>query len=598
MLMQRNITRGLATTWCVAHLAVSAVAQPSPTPDPATLPDAGGVVSAYLTLREWVTAFDVPNVDDPASRINIQDASGACVVLRYRGRVLGIGTDNHADDLMIRRAAGRALSRVLGDEAVSNLPDDRRERIGETLTLELECAGRLVPLPGRSFARIAEQIEPGLDGVAMRRDESVRLLFPSQLRARNTVGSIEQVLPSLAVDLELPARELDDLSRRFDCRMYRFRTIHLAQRTPTRRPFESFRGQVLVEPGAVATASIDSMATGLTNHIFNALWMHDEPIGLMGDYHAGNDVYDPLICPPATQALTALALGRYAGVPTLRDSTADRMRSAMSVILRDLGRTTPEEIDPISDPAACAAIVLAVAETPSLRAEAAIDVLYQRAAEHVARRLDDESAPGGHGGAMLVAAAARMIGAQPEGLDADRVRAALDRAWSSVPEHQRVSLLPWIGWAELDYARATGRPPARVDDLRMLRTVLEASRIGTISRPGPPDLHGGFALTGPRGAHADAQTARPAAFLATMLRQETLTPAAQRDATVAAHLQTMRFLQQLAVDDTMLWATPGPQRAKGGIRAATWSLDQPAAAQALGLLAASETLISLHALRR
>jgi hypothetical protein len=39
-----------------------------------------------------------------------------------------------------------------------------------------------------------------------------------------------------------------------------------------------------------------------------------------------------------------------------------------------------------------------------------------------------------------------------------------------------------------------------------------------------------------------------------------------------------------------------PQRARGGLRAATWDCNQPTAAQALGLLAAAETLISLDTL--
>ncbi|MDY7109369.1 MAG: hypothetical protein SYC29_12105 [Planctomycetota bacterium] len=46
----------------------------------------------------------------------------------------------------------------------------------------------------------------------------------------------------------------------------------------------------------------------------------------------------------------------------------------------------------------------------------------------------------------------------------------------------------------------------------------------------------------------------------------------------------------------LLWTIRTPQRAKGGIRAATWDLNQPVAAQAMGLLTAAETLISLDSL--
>ena len=51
---------------------------------------------------------------------------------------------------------------------------------------------------------------------------------------------------------------------------------------------------------------------------------------------------------------------------------------------------------------------------------------------------------------------------------------------------------------------------------------------------------------------------------------------------------------QLAVREDDAWACRNPTRAVGGVRAATWDRDQPVGAQALSLLAASETLISLH----
>jgi hypothetical protein len=192
---------------------------------------------------------------------------------------------------------------------------------------------------------------------------------------------------------------------------------------------------------------------------------------------------------------------------------------------------------------------------------------------------------------MLAAAMARLLKVDAPAIEPGTVRAAIDTVWSSVPGHQQVSLLPWIGWAELDLAAATGRPLRNQQRLQTLLELLDATRIDA----GEPDLRGGFALTAGRRPAADAQSTRPAAFVATALRQPALIPPDRRAAAIEAHRSTMRYLQQLAISDSLLWAIQTPERAEGGLRAATWDFRQPVAAQAMGLLAAAETLISLEA---
>jgi hypothetical protein len=58
---------------------------------------------------------------------------------------------------------------------------------------------------------------------------------------------------------------------------------------------------------------------------------------------------------------------------------------------------------------------------------------------------------------------------------------------------------------------------------------------------------------------------------------------------------TTRFVMQLSVRESSSWAYRNPGRALGGIRAAPWDCDQPVAAQALGLVFATEALASLDA---
>ncbi len=593
-----------------------------------SLPDTGGVVNAYLVLRTWVRTFDPPSNSEPEAALQIEGATGVSVILRRQGRVLGMGHDITGDDLMLRRAAGRALLGVLGDPTVSNLPESRRTEIGGSLTIELEVAGGLIPLPGRSFAQIAEQIEPGLDGIAMRRGETIRAMFPSTMLATNTAKRIERMLPSLAVDLGLPARTLSELRSKFGVQVYRFRTMHLTQRAPGRSPFETFRGQRIVSESEVTTERIQAFAEGLCDHLITSLWGGDEPLGVMGDYSIVADKYTPMFAPPREQGLIAFALARYSSCPQLHKGEAERARDTAQVILEDLANSVEGETDPLTDPLACAAIAYAgsaltegshdeSSKIQHLLGEARRRVAATfnlgtgfatpdaRPAEEAGAAAGTPQPPSPSGQAILAGAMARLLTMDPSSIEHSKVRAAIDAAWASVPEHQQITLLPWIGWAELDLALATNRPLANSHRLLAIRQLLDLSRIGSAAsipganpgaRAGAEDLAGGFALSGRGLKQADAQTTRPAAFLATMLRDSRLTDPAGAPAALARHLRTMRFLIQLSVNDSALWSVRNPNRAKGGIRTATWDSHQPAAAQAMALLAAAETLLSEDAL--
>ena len=78
-----------------------------------------------------------------------------------------------------------------------------------------------------------------------------------------------------------------------------------------------------------------------------------------------------------------------------------------------------------------------------------------------------------------------------------------------------------------------------------------------------------------------------------MLRDPDLTPPEEAPAALGRHLRTVRYLMQLSVREESTWSVRNPGRALGGIRAATWDSRQPAAAQAIGLLAAAETLAAV-----
>ena len=634
MLRGVNIRRGMAATLLRAMLLLgpviagfspeAAVADSLPAIAPAPagdspLPEPAGVVGAYAAARGWVDEFTVPAPADAAASLPIQDATGVCVILRHKGRVVGAAQDVQAGgaegdsegDLMVRRAVGRALGQVLGDPAVANLPGEYRDRIGLMLTVQLEVSGAMEPLLGRSAKDYAEQIEPGLDGLALRRGQKWACLFPGRMLSLNTADNPVAQLPGLAMKLGLAAGELERRVASGEVTVYRFRTIHLAQGGPDEAPFQAIRGGRLLPQSEVTPKGIMEFAGGIASHLLATFWPGDEPLGLMGTYRGVPDDFQPLIASPAEQALAAMALTRYAAASGVEPEEAAAARVGAKRILRELAQNADSEPDPLADVASCAAIVHAVCSMPPGDVEAAVAELMKDAVKRFDEDWQDEigfvrtdpqtgvrrrARPQEQ--ALAASAMARLLAASIDGselVSRQRVRLALDTAWSAAPEHQHVSLLPWIGWGEMDYARATGRSPANLTRLQRVRELLDRSRVMRGDRPDEPDLEGGFDLTGPDGfSRTTSQSARPAAWLAAMLREPRLTAPEQVPAAVDGHLRTMRFLMQLAVREDDAWACRNPTRAVGGVRAATWDRDQPVGAQALSLLAASETLISLH----
>jgi hypothetical protein len=624
MMRQRNISRRLRATLIIAlALPIGSAALPQ-TP---ALPDPNHVAGAYFTLRQWADAFELPRPADDAAKFTIDGASGACVIVRRSGRTLGIGADVGGDALMLRRATADALGEALSDASVSALPDDVRNTIGRSLTVELEVAGTMTPLIGRDAAQMAVRVEPGVEGLAIRRGQSLVALFPSQMRATNTADDPAARIVSLAVQAGIDAADLSNIPRLTDVTIYSFRTVHLIQPAPNRSPIQTFRGDVIVSQSAIDHQALIDLADGLASHLMASVFPEPappppelenptplvrSPLGLMGTYRPFADVYEPLIAPPLDQALGALALSSYAHCTAIDKAKAEAAGRASMAILRDLAEVASGEAPPTDDPVAAAAIVWAITETPSVMAEAAIRGLFDDASARVVSSFDVDSGfaiPSGpntegrgvspHGQALIAAAMCRLLMMKANrpstaaNLDAGIVRAALERAWTSVAVHERVALLPWIGWAEMDFARATGQAPAHVDDLRQMREAIERSRIDAGMNV-PPDLIGGFDLSSTHDRSgrrtANAQSVRPAAWLATLIRDDRFTPPKQQPAALQRHMQTMRFIIQLTAREAMLATCRNPDRARGGIRAAPWDATQPMPAQALALLTAVRTV--------
>jgi hypothetical protein len=625
VLRRGNISNRIAATLivacCKAAVAADFALMPVAAPAADNLPDAAQSIHAYLQARQWVDDYTVPPLTDAESRLPIENATGVFVILRRNGRVLGsagVVADRGQDAaMMVRRAVGRALGQALGDPAAASLPDEMRggpEGIGRMLTLEMEIAGPLEPLLGQSYDAILRQVEPGLHGVAMRRgggvggDQTVAL-FPSQLRMTNSESAMNVRLPALAGEVGVPAGDvanLRELRERHGVSVHRFRTTHLAQHAPDRSPYETFRGDILVPEHAVTASSLVKFADDLARHLLaSVMQVPDDALNeaipdadgdafaLMGDYRPVADMYRPLVAPPLEQALAAFALARYADAPQVDSSGAkDAMETSLHLLRNLSGDHALRDLN------VCAVVLYAACEL-QVTADPELVGMLASAAETLRRAAVDttfaDRPP--HLRALLAGAMARSLQHEAAwAASSDEVRAAIDAAWAGVPEHRHVDLLPWISWAQIDLAAANGGEIDNLETLRRMREVLDHARLGAEAAP---DLLGGFALTGdgaPAGSLPTSQSVRPAAFLATMLCDERLTPADELAMAVARHLQTMRFLIQLSVREELARLLRHPARAAGGLRNAQWDSDQPKAAQAMGLLAAVETLWSLERL--
>ncbi len=594
MSLRSHVPCFAGATWAIVLAAASGAAAAGPPAGPAAMPDAADVVRAWQAARRWVDTFQVPDPGDPAARASIGGGHGVCLVLRQSGRLVAIATDTSGGDggdLMLRRAAARALGQALADPAVAALPREMLHAAGSALTMELEVAGRPLPLVAGSEGEVAEQLDPGLDGVAMRRGDTLAMLFPAQMRAGNSPGRVERLLPALAPDLGLAVLPLPDLARRFDVSIYRFPVTTLVQSSPSGAPFPIVRGEILVTEAQVTPQSLARAAIDLAAHLGASMAPMDEALGLMGTYRPTADRYEPLIAPPFDQALAAWALAHCARVPGIDAAARGRMMAVAREIVTELDVVAAAEDDPLADRGACAAIVLAGLGLPGYVDGAEPPRIFSEAARRVAAGVADGGETLSPNGRALAAwALARLAAWGKAGVSVPAVRAAIDGAWSSVPPHQQATLLPWIAWAEADYAADTRGTLDHADDLARLRDLLEASRIG---EAGPAELAGGLRLAEGNRLVATAQAFRPAAFLAWSVRKPGLTPPADAPAALGRSLATARFLMQLSVRADSTWAYANPERALGGVRAALFDSDQPVAAQAMALATLSETLLSL-----
>jgi len=597
----RRMGGALAAAIAVALAAAPLRAQvgdidPPRAPAPAargdSVPPIETCVGAFLAARAWTDAFELPAVGDPEARVAMPGVRGVSVILRHEGRVVGFGeefADDTAtarpDDLMLRRALGRAFARVRGDRAVQALPADIRDRIGPRLALELDFAGDPVPLLGRTFAECGSRVEPGLDGLALRRGASFHASFPSRLLATGIAGTPARNLLQLAGEAGYPNQDLAEITRLEPVGVYRFRSLRLAQPDPQSLPNEAFRAGRTIEVRELdrgrARGLLEAALARIARTMAGAAGADPSAAlapGLLGDYLPVPDDYRPLAAGPLERALLAFALAECATLETLRPEVRDEAARGATALLATLDRARAAGKD---DPLA----THNVAPLASLAAST-LGRVPETAAEAVRAAREATLAPDTAGDPALRAAATAALAAAGEATW-DLAIERLDAAWAAAPGERQVGAFPWLVYGESLLARGTGRPPRRAAEFRALAALILAAQVASDDPTLSADLAGGIRLGSGRPI-VTAISTRPALGLAWLLaRAAPLGFAAngeERERLVAGALATGRFLAQLAVGPDEARLFRNPVRVAGGFRSAAWESEQPVAVQAFGIL--------------
>jgi hypothetical protein len=107
----------------------------------------------------------------------------------------------------------------------------------------------------------------------------------------------------------------------------------------------------------------------------------------------------------------------------------------------------------------------------------------------------------------------------------------------------------------------------------------------------------GIVFTASRNPLPTWHSARPIAFMATMLGDDRLTGGDEFARELNQLLGSLRFLRQLSAGEAEGHMYRSPRRAMWGVRASVWDQRMPPEATALTLLTVCETVRSLQAVR-
>ncbi len=600
----------MARIWQVATFCLSfplAFCSAFAGPEPIDAP------SAELALRAWQacrTLLNTGNCGSNAPELTQSECWSAVVILRLDGRVVGVGESHDSAPI-----AG-ALSNAITDarQRTPNSAHASENERWQRTTLELELGAKPEPLIGADYAQAAQEIEPALDGIAVRRGDQWALAHPCVLQSLNAAASPEQTLLSLVLQLGLPARELAQLPTSEKVGLYRFRTTRIVQPAQTMTPTFVLRGArahpalSASEACMVANEMADSIVEWFDRSMIRAPEdAASQPagersaltsLGIRGDYVPSERVDASLCAPPTEQALSAYALARFARLNDAASPLTRRAQTLSVEILDSLGEVSEVESDPLSNRKSIAWIVLAAVELGVLGSDLCDAPKARALVVQATARLTTDGIQGDPLEQALAAAALTALDhAGRPVLDRSTLAASVDTLWTDQSRGQLVGVLGWMLIAD-EHLGATD--PTHAELARAARAALSRAQLGMDENEDPLtattiplDLVGGFALSGVGSKGATAQSARPGHALALMLADLRFTPVGEQFRARAVQVGLIRFLRQLRYDEVSSYLAPDTRRTMGAIRTAPWDSRVAVAGNAMALLCLKESAVGL-----
>jgi hypothetical protein len=500
----------------------------SPLPDPAT------AVDVWMRARAIIDGESAATED-----VSAQVPAAVHLILKFGDRPIAStwAATAAGDTDPVEKATQALLAEAHDDPTLTHtLPSLLTAGLRGT-TLEAETAGAFQPILARTLAEATQSLNPATDGIALRVHDHWWVRFPSSLRLTGAVIT-QSTLHELAAVAGLTPDSMMELRRSGNATLYRFETIDLVQ-LPNELLPRTYRRGDMHDGWECNRAAVLSQLQLVTQHLASHMQLlqgagsGERVTVLRGDLLPFTGRYTPPRATRQDQSLFHYAMARA--------------NAALGI-----ERTHNLSLAPIttaSDDAISAAFQLVM--DPKAPAEARTQVQQLLAAPD--RRLADRS----------IAAWAL---AQTDD-DCLLVRAFIEEA-TLLPPTELIKMLPWLGWADLQLAQASSRPPR----LTKLWHVLAAKTAASTNNNAPPT----------------AQFLPVAAFLASITVDDTILPPGERVDFQYSLCRSLELLDMLIIGEDE--ARFFPNHPAGGVRHSLWNERVSIRAQAMAIMVLTEAL--------
>ncbi len=545
-------------------------------------------MDAFRTVDSWVRDLGLP---DELSE-DLPALSMVSVTLRLDGQVIGRGQilSSTPTETTLPQATRKAIAQAnawVRNRVDVEPSDEVWDSIASRMTLSLELADQLVPMSEDSLAQHALGLSPGVQALVMRLGERAEVVTPDEMFSLGF--TLEQAAYSMATELSgdgaMSLASIGELLSR-GYTFARCQPIWIAQSAEGRGGVFVDRGGRVIEESAVGLKSIRQMADQLAQHLVAQQWPGSEQYGLVGQRDVISGRSNPEVAPVYEQALVAQALMRYAD--DMKDPKKLRAREAAMDLLSAIAAVQPGEPSPWDDQIGSAACLIAVAELGFGLIPDEIIELDKRCRA----TLDEIYSPIDGFSPTLPPAAQGLVAYAMVRIDHPHAQRAVKAVFQNTHPGELVAQMPFLGWAELELAQKQDAVPAS-EALNQMRSFVWGHQLGKADLDWRDrDYIGSVIFTKGTNRLPGSENIRPIAFMCTMLGDARLTPGTIADFEVASEIgrvaASMRFVNQLMMDESSSFLSRAPERSIGGIRQSLTDWRTSPVASALALIAAIE----------